>query len=511
LITVVVIEDELKVLEGVSTLIGKLNPHFEVIGKAQNGNAGVDLVLASNPDVVITDIKMPEKDGLEMIRELRKMGVRSQFVILTGHADFQFARQALQLGSVEYLLKPLKVADLKRTLGMIEETINSAEVQSMPLLENYSLNRVLFSVASEGNRVQTLFVDELRRRFPHDETFCNFLIHSDHTIPADQKKKMNDIVQNILDTLDSTIYCDVDFDAENEMLYFIVGKQRKDISPHITRIWRRCGELTGDDGTFCLEYFDDIERFAAVFSEMRETIRWGISFPPRTLLSGSMVKETDFVRLAYPRDIEQMLFQKISSGKLDDISQYMNMLASYLQKERYYPADLREAMFSVMSALMYAIRKVSYGIYLEINKIEIDEYIRKTNSVEAFTRVLLGVITRFTQYSRSLHECSSPLICNVLRIIEAEYNKNISLEIIADRLNLTVEYLSSLFKKEIGMGFIAYLTQFRIDRAKELLIKPNIKISTVAEQAGYNDTTYFCKVFKRVTGLSPKDYMNSVN
>ena len=511
MIRFVVVEDEVKVLEGVSALVEKLSPLYKVVGKAQNGRDGMALVEASSPDVVITDIKMPGMDGLDMLRALRAGGARCRFIILSGHADFQFAQEAIKLGSVDYLLKPVRVSDLKRTLEGVQEEMSRAGARTVPVLDSYPLSQILYRAASENEPAHALFLDELRRRLGGDHRFAALLLHSDHALPVTDRSVFADVVRGVLGRSRIGTHCIVGFDEANEQLLLLADKAPGALGECVEQVWRQCGDRLGEQTVFCFESFNDAGRFPEVFRELQEVAGWGISFPPGTLLSRALIQETAFQKLEYPLDIESALFQRISSGKLDGVEQDLDRLVRWLQRERYNCVDLRETMLSLLSTLLYAIRKVSYSVYAEISQMEIDDCIRRTNSVEAYANILLNAVNQFRFYNRGLYDCKNPVICNVLRIIEAEYNKNISLEIIAGRLNLTVEYLSTLFKREIGVRFTVFLTQYRIDRAKELMARPNTKIYLVAQQAGYNDTTYFCKVFKRVTGLSPKDYMNSVS
>jgi len=508
MLRVAVVEDEIKVLDGVSALIEKLNPHFEVVGKAQSGLEGMEIVLSLMPDVVVTDIKMPEMSGLEMMAALREKGVRSKFIILSGHADFKYAKKAIKLGSADYLLKPLRVKDLKNALDSIEETLTKAETQSIPLLENYPLSRILLQVTTESEQSHSVFCDELYNRFSNIKHFSILMLRCDCVLEAEEKKHLLGTVENSAHGVNTL--CCVEMESNYELLFFIAGRDQREIEERSYSIWKRNRGIADGQVVFCYGYFTDIGMFLETFRKLSETAQWGISFPPQTLLSAELIRDTTFSDMVYPLDIEQTIFKKISSGKLESIKDDLNRLAECLGKERYRHADIRKAMLSLYSAAMYAIRKVSYSVYVELSHMELDQFIRRINTIEAFINKLLDIINKFDSFNRNLYECKNPIICNALRIIEAEYNSDISLETIATRLNLTVEYLSILFKKETGVRFSAYITQLRVDRAKELMVKKNIKVYMVARMVGYNDSAYFCKVFKRVTGMSPKDYINSI-
>ena len=103
---IVIVEDEIRIREGISKLLGKIDPSYEIVGEAENGRAGLELVKAARPDLVITDIKMPEMDGLQMLEELHKDGLLIKAIVLSAYSEFAYAQQAIHLGVSEYILKP---------------------------------------------------------------------------------------------------------------------------------------------------------------------------------------------------------------------------------------------------------------------------------------------------------------------------------------------------------------------------------------------------------------------
>ena len=124
---IVVIEDEIRIREGLSRLVGKLDPDYEVVGEAENGKEGLKLIQETMPDVIFTDIRMPEMDGLEMLAAAYKSGCKAKSIILTAYSEFDYAKQAIRLGVREYLLKPLVVKDISETLHRVEEELKQSK------------------------------------------------------------------------------------------------------------------------------------------------------------------------------------------------------------------------------------------------------------------------------------------------------------------------------------------------------------------------------------------------
>ncbi len=124
---VVIIEDEYRTRIGIKNLITRLNSNFDIVGDAEDGKEGMNLVIDLNPDIVFTDIKMPKIDGLKMIEDIQHVGLNPQFVLLTGFADFEYARKALRLGVTDYILKPVSIKKMKILLERLSTNIELDE------------------------------------------------------------------------------------------------------------------------------------------------------------------------------------------------------------------------------------------------------------------------------------------------------------------------------------------------------------------------------------------------
>ncbi|MEG1742097.1 MAG: response regulator, partial [Acetivibrio sp.] len=138
---IVIVEDETPIREGMGKILAKIKPEYEVVGKASDGNEGFLLIENMQPDLVITDIKMPNMDGLAMLQKLRQQGIHCKTVVLTAYADFDYAKQAIELGIENYLLKPIKILELKKTLQQVEDAIAREQMRE----ELYTIENVFRS------------------------------------------------------------------------------------------------------------------------------------------------------------------------------------------------------------------------------------------------------------------------------------------------------------------------------------------------------------------------------
>lgn len=135
MIKIIIVEDELRIRQGLGHLIQKINPECHVIGEAENGYEGMKLIRDMEPDIVITDIQMPKMDGLKMIEEIQAFGLSCRFVILSGYAEFEYAQRSIRLGVEDYLLKPVTITKVRE---LLEKLLKQEEADVLPDMEDYS-------------------------------------------------------------------------------------------------------------------------------------------------------------------------------------------------------------------------------------------------------------------------------------------------------------------------------------------------------------------------------------
>ena len=184
-------------------------------------------------------------------------------------------------------------------------------------------------------------------------------------------------------------------------------------------------------------------------------------------------------------------------------------IPSVSKQKVYSYTDIREALICLTAAVLYAIRKASYGLYENISNLNILEWVRDSLFLEHYPQLILNVLMQYEQYTRNLRSGNHPIINQVLKIMDREYKSDLPLDEMAQRMNVTPEYLSTLFMKELGIKYTTYRAQIRIDVAKRLLSEGKLKIYEVAEASGFPDVKYFTKVFKKYTGVSPGEYIRT--
>ena len=392
MIKVLIVDDEMLVRYGLFTTIDWESYGFEIVGDAKNGKVALELVNELQPDIIISDIRMPIMDGLEFICELKNRGIEKEVVILSGYDDFNYAKKALEYGASAYLLKPIENDELINVLLKLKNKLENRN-RLMQTIEGFNEGLEILKqkflidlINGEYNKFDSIKEKlDLYRITPQFEKLCFSLIKTDNGV-------------NVLDNI-------LNANVQNEKKYAIPFIN---INGEVCVIW----------------FFDD-----------------------------------------------------------DDIIDQIN---SYLGKVEFISA------FVTGSA---------YNSWMDI-KTAYDEARNMINDNIEKNGVLLKDVET-PNYRKEIKEA--------LEYIKNNYNKNISVEQVANELFLSSYYFMHIFKKNVGKTFNEYLVQYRIEIAKQLLRDTKYKVFQVSELVGYKNTKYFSQLFKRETGLLPKEYVDTIN
>lgn len=500
---ILIVEDEIKTLNGIEYLINQMKKLWTVVGKAKSGEEGLRMALETRPDVIISDIRMNGMSGLEMIRELNAYDFQGKYIILSGYAEFEYAREALALGSIDYLLKPVTSENLRLVLEKTEDIIkNEATKIDVGELTNLQLlERALYMPQFDS----TKFYEEFKQRlFEYKEIYLLLARGENRLVQIDYETLLSKLSKVIGDKKfyayrekgHKEVYILI-LASESEILEKLdqmVREYRKDINPYVV---------------FVGQEMSDSKEIPFIRQQLIDNTHWNLSMKQDIIINKKRIDDICVNHFLYPADLEMQIVCGISEKKIDSVEECLNKFLEYLNKKTYAYADIREAMICLTATILYAIRKESYGLYENINNLNILEWVKEILFTDHYPQIMMNIIHQYKKYTDNLKSGKHPIINKVLKIIDEEYREELPLDEIAKRMNVTPEYLSSLFMKELGVKFTTYRTQKRIEIAKNLLLEGEKKIYEIAEESGYSDVRYFTKVFKKYTGVSPGEYIRT--
>ena len=502
---IVIVENEIRIREGLTKLIQKINPQYQVVGEAKDGKEGIRGIIKAKPDLVITDIRMPELDGLEMLNQLREAHIAVKAIVLSAYSEFAYARQAIQLGVSEYLLKPIAINDLSRSLRMIETQLASEQRQQRSLL---TMEEILHSVISGDIEPDEKIRNFLSKNYQvnTEGNFVIVLVYLGEKYEA-VYQKYSQIIQIILKGIPA---CYRIIPESQTYSLVIIIFNTEDVKALFT--WFKTFFLTGmkKNGLkeFCTGWSScqDLSHIHEAMKEISNLLDWNIVLGENRIISPDEIAQLQIHPMSYPVVIEDSVRAALCALNTRQFEAGIEEFLRYYMSGRIFsPKEIKESFIRFIWSVLNVAREVVYEKYLVINQQILLEQIALSvakTELEQVTRMLCNLLPQSIEIPQS----GSFLVTRAKNMIHEFYSQGITLEEIAGKINVTPEYLSAQFHSETGINFSTYLKKYRIQKAKELLIGTDLKLYVVSQKAGYSDPKYFCRVFKEITGQSPSDY-----
>lgn len=252
--------------------------------------------------------------------------------------------------------------------------------------------------------------------------------------------------------------------------------------------------------------FYGLDNFKSSLNVLRKELKWSITFGDRAIIDHSRLRQVRTELIKYPVDIENSIKTAIYSRDSTKILACVNEFLSLWQKKIYIPDHIIDSFIRFASTMLNAVKDIDRELYNTINQKEKLKLIIDSITWKEIKNALIEISDIIILKCKDDDKPYSLVVKKALNIVHQDYMESISLQDTASRLGITPEYLSHVFKNEVGKSFIKYIKEFRIGKAKSLLIDTDLKEYTIAQKVGYSDPKYFYRVFKDISGMSPGDY-----
>lgn len=504
---IIIVEDEKSIRNGLAKMLPKLDPEYDVIGVAKNGLEGYRRIRDEDPDLVIMDIEMPEMDGLTMLEKSRDAGFHGKAVVLTAYADFSYAKRAIELGIENYLLKPIKIEELKKTLGDINESLKQESGTRNVQEKLLSLEQIFKSAL-----LAELTVDEELEQYAEmtyglnsQGTFAILLAYLSEYYDSYYEEAERFLEPYLAAGTDHSVcmMTTVRYRAIVVVLY-----NMKD--PDKTRSWYEKQVIPAAYHTlkhppiFGWTVCKGLTSLSSGLEELEQAKMWKLCFPEGQLMTMERIQSVQTIPLKYSPEMESQVKQALVKRDREAYDRILEQIIAYCVEEPHHPDEIREAWTRLvvdMIALADSMGWVTDNISIQHSLGEISQAI-SWQRIRELMGDLYDEITGVQEQTENV----SLLVKRALSMIESQYSQGITLEELAQHLCVTDEYLSTQIKKETGMSFTETVRKMRIDRIKELLVHSNLKLNQIAEMVGYSDPKYMSKVFKEEVGMLPAQF-----
>lgn len=528
MLKVLLVDDEPFIAQGLLKLIDWSKEGYEIVKTASNGAEAYEYICNNEIDLVVTDIKMPIMNGIELLRKIREDGNSElEVIILSGYKEFEYAMEGMKYGCAGYVLKPVEKIELLTLIRKIAEKkqeIIQEAIQKETMENAYLARNIIALLVGKFDDVNVSYV------------------------------------KNSMKLSDTIIYANIEFISHG-------GEQDEEeakVRQTHRKIYQMCKELLGEDGNHVV--FDtsidqnshDIGLILCDYMYLdkkateEEYLIWirdelvSRSHMPIRILAGKKVNSINNISKSYStvrilksfegfRPKKDIYFYEdevqVNQGGAVLCKQYIDDLtrAIELNEEKEIKFRVTE-LFREMRRLGIASETIKLNMdYLlfglihlaanqddDVNQEEVLQYISESSFHEGVLRGSSEHLASFAiEYAEYLSQLRKNMSGNILNDIEREvkqnYMENISLRELSKKLYVNSSYLGQIFKKKYGMSFKDYLTNYRINEASVMLVQTDEKITKIAEMVGYKDSDYFVRKFIEIKGCTPSKYRKNKN
>lgn len=502
-----IVEDEIRIREGIQKLLGKMRQDYDIVGEAENGEDGLRMLKELKPDIVITDIRMPKMDGLEMMSYAVKAGITAKAIVLSAYSEFEYARQAMKLGVTEYLLKPISLNDFSQALEHVELQVEKDRQEKPEKIG--TLEQILYDFINGRMKMEEDISAYLKHSYQMEEAERLVLIYVylGNRYEEEKDGAMKQL-RHVFSVYPDLSFCILDLIYRKSMV--VVLYHYKDAHDLERWLQQQILKQRSRRMTFGWTEVTGAAALKSGLDSLSPYMDWNISFDEEILISYPKITHVQTVPCIYPIELETRIKVAICSDNWDKAKALMREFHdSFHDGKIYAPREIKECYVRFLWAVMGIAKELGCINFESLKQQKLLEMI-----MEAKRREELAHGADF------LFDCIKPreeekeithlTVRRVRSMIQEFYQSGITLDEIASKLNVTPEYLGTQFHKEMGLTFSTYMKNFRIGKAKELLCGTHLKLYEIAAKVGYSDPKYFSKVFKEMTGQLPADYRKTL-
>ena len=521
MLKVMFVDDEPYIVEGLKVLIDWEKENFEIVKVAENGEEALKYLRENEVNLVIADIRMPVMTGIELLERVKSEGVSdAYFVILSGYNDFQYAKDAMRLGCLDYLLKPIKkdeLLEILRRISDIDKENSELEAHHKETETAYLQRHMIALIVGRYDEVNIDYIQKNMRISDGVRYVIIELPEIDELDTTDgstmnSRRELNEAAKQILGDDSNHIIYDVSLNHSTYDTGFIY-----------------CDYMADDRGIDDMEFLTRLQSRLEASLKKKVRVLSGKKVSDITQISKSyssacILKSQEVFHEArpivtYEREMsinprKATLFKKslddlvkaIEQSDETEISRCVNAFYDDISK-----AGLGDSVSLNMNYLLFQLIHIATELDDELDQEEIlhrisessfDEGIKRGSSIHMY-----NFACEYAQYLNQLRkDVSGGILKDVENEIKANYSENLSLKKLSEKYFINCSYLGALFTKKYGISFKDYLTDYRINEAAKMLINTQDRIVDISAAVGYKNSDYFIRRFIEIKGMTPSQY-----
>ena len=523
-------DDEQIALEGIKFIIEEFFDNIEIVDMVSSGRMIIESAQKVVPDIVIMDIKMPGINGIEAIETIKKSHHNIKFIIISAYEQFEYAKQAVELGVSDYIVKPVNRFKIIDVLRKVMSEIEKERKQQLKELENCEKIEKVIPILEHGF-IYSLYMntDYRQELYKYYELFkinkeLAYIMVLEFGEGEKYVKLQNKIgtgvkgqkfypkVQNLIKY---KCKCIIGPMIVNRITVLVYEEEfEKEYEQRINAI--KLAENIFDSISGCI----DSDLYMGIGScYSLDKIKYSLEEALYALnrisdenilhvndILGIKINETNYTYVDIKGD-ETHIIQLIESGQEDELVNELNIFFNKIEK-RFN--NSRIEMINITTELMVMVFSCSYRNNLDEREVGYSTYLNELRKIDNIVEIQNWCIRKILYITQMIHskrhQHVSKVVIKAKEFIDEHYNQEVSLIDISKEVSVSPQYFSKIFKEEIGISFVEYVREKRIDIAKKMLRSKQYSVKEICYKIGYNDPNYFSRLFKRLVGVSPTDF-----
>ena len=534
-IKVFLVEDEMVIRRGIKNSIDWEKEGYIFCGEASDGELAYPMIIKEKPDILITDIRMPFMDGLELCKLVKKELPDIKILILSGYDEFDYAKEAIRLGVTEYLLKPISSGKLLEALNGVSESIRR-EKEDKDLVHKYMEEmrentehekQKFFEQMIAGN-LSMADVLETGKKYEMNLSAGMYNLLLFRFTLGEENRKSGELLgeaEYAIEKLTERLEYVFEFQRGVEgWAFLLMADNEEQMSERVKELSKDLEEIMKNYST--IAYFGGIGQPVARLRELERSFREAErALAARFTMELNRIISVEDIRMAQNVDtlddieitsfgeIEKtrtMLEKFLNHGAEDEIDEFVDVYISELPEENLKSVLMRQYIIMDAYIVMMSFCEKIEGIEgeMQAQSEELKNSMKTIQTLEEIKNYIRMLLKKIIGVRDTI---SGRRYSDIIEIAKDQIRKTymsdeISLNTIAAEVGMSPSYFSSIFSKEMGKTFVEYLTEIRMDRAKELLMCSSMKTSEIGYEVGYKDPHYFSYIFKKTQNCTPKEF-----
>lgn len=534
-IKVFLVEDEMVIRRGIKNSIDWEKEGYIFCGEASDGELAYPMIIKEKPDILITDIRMPFMDGLELCKLVKKELPNIKILILSGYDEFDYAKEAIRLGVTEYLLKPISSGKLLEALNGVSESIRR-EKEDKDLVRKYMEEmrentehekQKFFEQMIAGNLSMADALETGKKYEMNLSAGMYNLLLFRFTL-GEENRKSGELLgeaEYAIEKLTERLEYVFEFQRGVEgWAFLLMADNEEQMSERVKELSKDLEEIMKNYST--IAYFGGIGQPVARLRELEESFREAErALAARFTMELNRIISVEDIRMAQNVDtlddieitsfgeIEKtrtMLEKFLNNGAEDEIDEFVDVYINELPEENLKSVLMRQYIIMDAYIVMMSFCEKIEGIEgeMQAQSEELKNSMKTIQTLEEIKNYIRMLLKKIIGVRDTI---SGRRYSDIIEIAKDQIRKTymsdeIYLNTIAAEVGMSPSYFSSIFSKEMGKTFVEYLTEIRMDRAKELLMCSSMKTSEIGYEVGYKDPHYFSYIFKKTQNCTPKEF-----